>query len=54
MYHTIILTKNKQLFAIGNNYFGQLGLGDNNINRNIPTLLIQDKTIRQVVCGSSD
>ena len=34
--HSLILSDNKILFSFGLNYFGQLGLGDNQ-NRNIPT-----------------
>ena len=39
-----------ELFALGHNYYGQLGLGDNK-KRKIPTLLMKDNTIRQIVCG---
>ena len=49
-YHTFILKESDELFAFGYNCYGQLGLGDNE-NRNIPTLIMQDKTIRQIVCG---
>ena len=47
--HNFIYNGN-ELFAFGNNYNGQLGLGDYE-NRNIPTLVMRDKTIRQVACG---
>ena len=36
--------------VFGNNDYGQLGLGDNS-NRNAPTLMMIDKTIRKIVCG---
>ena len=38
------------MFAFCRNSFGYLGLGDN-ININVPTLLMTDKTIRKIVCG---
>ena len=47
--HIFIYDAN-QLLAFGNNQFGKLGLGDNK-DRNIPTLLMQDKKIQQIVCG---
>ena len=47
--HTLIYNGN-ELFSFGNNEDGQLGLGDDN-NRNVPTLLMTDKTIREIVCG---
>ena len=40
-----------QLLAFGDNHYGQLGLGDNK-NRNLPTLVMTDTTIREIVCGS--
>ena len=46
--HIYILTKSGKLFAFGNNYYGQLGLGDY-IDRNVPTLM--NKEIQQIVCG---
>ena len=44
--HTFILKESGELFAFGYNYYGQLGLGNN--NRNTPTLLMTDKQIRQL------
>ena len=48
--HTLIYDGN-ELFGFGNNDYGQLGLGDND-NRNIPILLMTDKTIRKIFYGS--
>ena len=42
-WHSFILKESGELFAFGRNRQGQLGLGDNK-NRNIPTLLMIDKT----------
>ena len=50
-FHSFILKESGELFAFGWNEYGQLGLGDNNNNRNLPTLLMQDKEIQNVVCG---
>ena len=50
-YHTFILKESGELFAFGNNKYGQLGLGDNK-NRNVPTLLIHDDSIQQIICGN--
>ena len=47
--HTLIYD-GYELYGFGDNYFGQLGLGDN-INRNVPTLMMTDKSIRKIVCG---
>ena len=47
--HNFIYNGN-ELFTFGDNVLGQLGLGDNE-NKNKPTLLMQDKTIRQIICG---
>ena len=47
--HNFIYNGN-ELLGFGDNEYGQLGLGDNN-NRNLPTLLMKDNTIRQIVCG---
>ena len=48
--HNFIYNGN-QLLGFGHNQYGQLGLGDNN-NRNLPTLVMTDTTIRQIACGS--
>ena len=47
--HTLIYDGN-ELFGFGNNFYGQLGLGDNN-DRNVPILIMTDKTIRKIVRG---
>ena len=39
-----------ELLGFGDNQDGQLGLGDNK-NINLPTLVMTDTTIRQIVCG---
>ena len=49
--HNFIYDGNK-LLGFGDNEYGQLALGDNN-NRNLPTLVMTDTTIRQIVCGYS-
>ena len=46
----LFLKESGELFAFGRNNYGQLGLGDNE-NRNVPTLVMQDKEIQQIVCG---
>ena len=43
-HHTFILKESGELIAFGNNYCGQLGLGDNK-SRNKPTLLMTDNNI---------
>ena len=48
--HSFILKNNGELYAFGDNTYGQLGLGDN-FNRDTPTLLMQDEGIKQIVCG---
>lgn len=47
--HTIIIKKNNNVFAFGNNKFGQLGLGDNE-NRNTPEKISKFKAT-DVACG---
>ena len=49
-HHTLILKESGELFAFGDNTFGELGLGDYK-NRSTPTLLMTDKGIRQIICG---
>ena len=51
-YHTLILKETGELFAFGNNGFKQLGLDNNRENKNKPTLLMKDKSIQQIICGS--
>ena len=48
--HNFIYDGN-QLLAFGYNHYGQLGLGDMK-DRNIPTLVMRDTTIRQIICGN--
>ena len=50
--HNFILRESGELFVFGHNTDGQLGLDDNE-NRYVPTLLMQDQSIRQVVCGEN-
>lgn len=53
-HHSLLLTKDGEIYSFGNNTSGQLGLGDNN-NRNIPTLVsahsFNKKHIVQVSAG---
>ncbi len=51
--HTMIITKDGNLYAFGNNFDGQLGLG-NNIDTNMPALVIipDGSKIKAVSCGS--
>ena len=51
--HTFVLTEDSQLWACGLNYWGQLGLGDNN-NSNILTKLDwTGGSIKQIACGDT-
>ena len=48
--YTIIYRDNGDILVFGDNKWGQLGLGhDEDINT--PTLLINDKNIRNIICG---
>jgi hypothetical protein len=49
MSHNIIIS-NHNVYAIGYNQYGQLGLGHNK-NQNLPQLLMKDEGISQIVCG---
>jgi alpha-tubulin suppressor-like RCC1 family protein len=55
-YYTFVLTDNNQLFACGNNLYGQLSLGDN-IDRNLfirlDNSLWGNKNIKQINCGNT-
>ena len=42
---------NGDVLVFGCNEYGQLGLGHNN-NINIPTLLMNDTTIKNIICGT--
>ena len=44
---------NGDVLVFGSNYYGQLGLGHNNNNINVPTLLMNDTTITNIICGIS-
>ena len=50
--HTVILTKNNEVYSFGRNNNGQLGQSNNN-NLNIPTLIkyFTDKKIINICCG---
>ena len=48
--HSLILSNKGQVYACGDNYYGELGLGDN-INRNIPTLITNLTHIVQISAG---
>ena len=50
-YHTIIYKNNGDVLVFGSNVCGQLGLGHND-NINVPTLLMNDKTIKNIICGN--
>ena len=49
-YCLAILTAGGQLYTVGDNYYGQLGLGDR-VNRSEPTLVEGFTNIIQVACG---
>ena len=46
--HTLIYD-GYELFGFGSNDGGELGLGDNIKNRNVPTLMMTDKTMKLFV-----
>ena len=48
--NNFIYNLNGDVLVFGNNSYGQLGLGHNN-NMNTPTLLMNDTTIRNIICG---
>ncbi|AYV84717.1 MAG: chromosome condensation regulator [Hyperionvirus sp.] len=50
--HTFISLLDGRLMGCGNNFYGQLGLGDR-LNRNVFTEIFPRKNIVDVVCGSS-
>ena len=46
----MILKNTGQVYAFGNNYSGQFGLGDNN-NRKVPTLIQELPNVIYISCG---
>ena len=53
-YNTVCVTGDGSVFVFGNNYSGQLGVGDTE-NRLVPTLLsgdLENKLVLQVAAGS--
>jgi E3 ubiquitin-protein ligase MYCBP2 len=55
---TMILSKTGELFSIGSNEFGQLGLNDKVLSFTTAPLLVQEIQnknieIRQIACGSN-
>ena len=50
--HSMIYKNNGDLFVFGSNSCGQLGLGDYN-HKSIPTLLMNDKDIKDIYSGKS-
>lgn len=51
-YHSLVMTTEGELYAMGSNDYGQLGTGDNT-ERNTPTLIIipEGKTVAQIMTG---
>ena len=47
--HSIICTKNGDVYVFGSNQFGQLGLG-NDEDKFTPTLLMENDSIKQIAC----
>jgi alpha-tubulin suppressor-like RCC1 family protein len=50
--HTLILKNNGELYSCGQNYYGQLGLG-NNINTFLPTRVTTNGAVEYIGCGYS-
>ena len=50
--HTLLLTFSSELYSVGDNSFGQLGLGDLK-SRKEPTLIdyFRDKPVQEIACG---
>lgn len=48
--HSLALTSDGKIYAWGNNYYGQLGLGDTTA-RSTPTLIISDLVFTDIQCG---
>ena len=51
-FHLLCLLKNNEVYSWGYNYYGQLGLGDTNNNRNTSQIIeyLNDKKIIQIYC----
>ena len=52
--HTFAIYKNNKIYCWGNNYFGQLGLSDNDNDRNKPVEFKIERIlspIKQIICG---
>jgi alpha-tubulin suppressor-like RCC1 family protein len=49
--HNIILNDENELFVCGDNYYGQLGLGDNDERKNYVKLNHNFGIIKKIVCG---
>ena len=51
-FHTLLLTLEGNIYSLGNNEHGQLGLNNNDIREtNIPTLVINIPEIKRIECG---
>ena len=52
-FYTLLLTLEGNIYSLGDNYFGQLGLNSNDIKMtNIPTLIANIPEIKRIECGS--
>lgn len=52
-YHSLALDENGFVYSFGNGYSGQLGLGDANISRSMPTRISYLPTIKAVAAGAA-
>ena len=50
-YHTFILKNDGTLWGTGNNYFGQLGLGDANYRNTFTQIITNTDNIKSIYCG---
>ena len=53
MHHSLFLTQTGLLFAVGKGSFGRLGLGANETDVSIPTLIPTTEVMRFVACGEA-